>query len=267
MGRTIEGGRLMVHGVPQGPSGDEGPAIRGALLVELGDAAPEREAARLRELARGSRLLLVDAATDADLDRLAAVAGEVGSGALFAGSAGLASALARRQGASRPPVGAPTRPSGPSIDVAPQHAASDPIVVAVSSRHPIAASQIAELGGDVVVITAPEEDVIVDGRLAHRGAAGHVAADVEHHLAASGVGALVLVGGDGALAVLARLGAQGVRIERAVVEGVPAGTVRGGVLDGVTVVTKAGGFGHPGTLRDVVEQLAASDHPEKKRTE
>ncbi|GAA4165931.1 four-carbon acid sugar kinase family protein [Gryllotalpicola daejeonensis] len=260
MGRTVECGRLLVHGEAAVGRHGEAPAVPGAVSVTLGDAAPAREADRLRALARESRVLLLDAASDADLDRVAAVAEELGPSVLLVGSAGLAAALARRHAGCSVAPGAPTALQTRSAE-------GGSIVVAVSSTHPVSASQVAALGSHVVVITAPAEDVLVDGVRSERAAAANVAEAVEVALAAGGVRALVLVGGDGALAVLARLGAHGVRVGSAVVEGVPAGTVRGGALDGLTVVTKSGGFGHPGTLRDVIDRLEASDHPMKKRTE
>ena len=66
---------------------------------------------------------------------------------------------------------------------------------------------------------------------------------------------LVLVGGEGARAVLRRLGATAVRVRGAVREGVPHGTLEGGRLHGTPVVTKAGGFGPVTTLADVVPVL------------
>jgi uncharacterized protein YgbK (DUF1537 family) len=79
--------------------------------------------------------------------------------------------------------------------------------------------------------------------------------------------ALVLVGGDGAAAVLARLGADGVEVDGAVVPGCPTGTLTGGPADGLRLVTKSGGFGATSALDDIVARLRASpattgpDHP------
>ena len=55
--------------------------------------------------------------------------------------------------------------------------------------------------------------------------------------------ALVLVGGDGAAAVLDRLDADGITIDGAIVPGCPTGIVVGGPADGLRLVTKSGGFG------------------------
>lgn len=66
---------------------------------------------------------------------------------------------------------------------------------------------------------------------------------------------LVLVGGEGARAVLRRLGATSLRVLGAVREGVPHGILEGGRLHGMPVVTKAGGFGPAETLTDTVRVL------------
>lgn len=70
--------------------------------------------------------------------------------------------------------------------------------------------------------------------------------------------ALVLVGGEGARAVLHRVGAEAVLVRGALREGVPWGTLEGGRLHGRPVVTKAGGFGPVSTISDVVTDLFSS---------
>jgi uncharacterized protein YgbK (DUF1537 family) len=66
-----------------------------------------------------------------------------------------------------------------------------------------------------------------------------------------------LIGGDGARAALARLGASGIRIEDSVVEGIPRGVIVGGTADGLRVFTKAGGFGGEDALVRAVERMSA----------
>ena len=71
------------------------------------------------------------------------------------------------------------------------------------------------------------------------------------------VSGLVLVGGDTAHSVLAGLGAGGVALYGELLPGVPIGRVVGGDADGVTLVTKAGGFGAEDALVEVIERLRA----------
>jgi uncharacterized protein YgbK (DUF1537 family) len=69
------------------------------------------------------------------------------------------------------------------------------------------------------------------------------------------VDALVLVGGEGARAVLDRFGARLIQVVDAIREGVPIGSIDGGKSHGLTVVTKAGGFGAAESLAEVVAEL------------
>src|SRR5690606_21594551 len=70
-----------------------------------------------------------------------------------------------------------------------------------------------------------------------------------------GVDALMLLGGEGARAVLGRLGPEGLVVHSASREGIPLGTLEGGKADGVAVVTKAGGFGTPASVAEIVAEL------------
>jgi D-threonate/D-erythronate kinase len=70
--------------------------------------------------------------------------------------------------------------------------------------------------------------------------------------------AVVLTGGATAREVSHRLGTNSVRILGELAPGVPFGHFENGAWDGVTVITKAGGFGTPETLLDVVRALGVS---------
>ena len=65
--------------------------------------------------------------------------------------------------------------------------------------------------------------------------------------------ALVLTGGDTAVRVARALGATGIQLEGEVEAGVPVGTLVG--PRPYRVVTKAGGFGDPDTLRNAFRTL------------
>ncbi|WP_317231183.1 nucleotide-binding domain containing protein, partial [Clavibacter sp. MX14-G9D] len=89
---------------------------------------------------------------------------------------------------------------------------------------------------------------------AERVAAG-LAAVAERVIARDGASALVLMGGEGARAVLSRQGADAILVRDAIREGIPVGVIEGGRLHGLAVVTKAGGFGPPSSLTDIVPEL------------
>jgi uncharacterized protein YgbK (DUF1537 family) len=65
----------------------------------------------------------------------------------------------------------------------------------------------------------------------------------------------VLVGGDGAAAILRRLAADRVVVDSMISTGSPTGTVVGGPADGLRLITKSGGFGQPDTLIRIVDRL------------
>lgn len=75
---------------------------------------------------------------------------------------------------------------------------------------------------------------------------------------AGSVDAVVLTGGAMAAAFLKRIQAIGLRLEREILPGVPLGTVMSGRSQGLRVVTKAGGFGLPGSMRKIIEDLTES---------
>jgi len=68
-------------------------------------------------------------------------------------------------------------------------------------------------------------------------------------------GLLFLTGGDTADAALTAAGGEGIRIYGEIVTGVVRGTLIGGPLDGLPVVTKAGAFGGEDTLVVMHEKL------------
>ena len=187
---------------------------------------------RWLEVTPGS--LVADAETDADL---AVLAGEVAARPmLLAGSAGLAGALARRL----PPGSAP---AGSGL--------AGPLLAVAGSAHPVTRAQAERLRGHATarILAAPRDpaadrDAVVAG----------LADAARAALAAGGVGTLLLTGGETALAVCRAIGATGIRLRGEVEPGLAWGRLVGGAWAGLSVVTKAGGFGDPETLVRVAER-------------
>ncbi|WP_165068388.1 four-carbon acid sugar kinase family protein [Marisediminicola senii] len=124
----------------------------------------------------------------------------------------------------------------------------------------IAAWTTAQLGDSpspVVVVLAPAERGALDLATSERVAAT-LAAITDEVITHHGAGSLVLMGGEGARAVLDRFGAGAIRVTRAIREGIPIGVIEGGRLHGTTVVTKAGGFGTETSITEIVPELRAS---------
>ena len=261
MGRTVEDGHVLVDGVPVhlGPAGrdpvtpvpdsDLRRLVPGATPVPAGEPLAEG----IRAAARDHDVVVVDARDQPDLERLARAIVEIGPDAVPVGSAGLASALAEVWRDHESSYAAPsTIPAGTRT------------LVVVSSLHEIARTQVAELRarmetGDLAVdlLVSPEDRA---GRTAHQ-VARELGAEAARVLAEGDHGTLALVGGDGAAATLTALAATGIRVLDAPVEGVPVGVLVGGRHDGLVVATKAGGFGGPQTLNQLISALSAEGAP------
>ena len=79
-------------------------------------------------------------------------------------------------------------------------------------------------------------------------------------LALSGsVDAILLTGGEMAAAFLDRIQARGLRLESEILPGIPIGTVMSGRAAGLRVVTKAGGFGLRGSMRQILDSLISAE--------
>jgi D-threonate/D-erythronate kinase len=266
-GRTVVDATVLVHGVPVAETAAAHdpvtPVTESRLDVLLPGAlradVPDLERLLQPEAAWSAGrpdLLVVDAATDDDLADLAEALDCAGSGAVAVGSAGLAAALARRH------RGTQARPPATS---------SRRVLVVVSSVHPQARHQVERLrercagdgDDDVDVITTPAERAPADAPTPHATAIARRLADrVADRLATGRFDALVLVGGDGAAAVLDRLHAERVLIGSAIVPGAPEGRILGGPADGLRIVTKSGGFGDPDTLATLVRRLRDGPLPQ-----
>ncbi|MDH0090602.1 four-carbon acid sugar kinase family protein [Achromobacter mucicolens] len=276
-GRTVEQGILYVNGKPVTETSaatdpvtpvteSHIPTLLGsAHVAPLADDTPETLAARI---AQAGATVVVDAATDDDLERLARAVGLLGERALPVGAGGLAVPLARVwAGADQ----------------------TAPVVVVVTSQHSAARGQAAALqaaGADTwspsleqladdaqwqawsqpllqahaqapleagtILLLAPEgqragldSDKVAD-RL------GSLAAQL---IAASRAAGVVATGGDGARSVLLALQANGIALVDEVMGGVPLGTLTGGTAAGLPVVTKAGGFGTEDVLVRAVRAI------------
>lgn len=256
-------------------TGDLAGAGAEVLAQRLRDAAGDRDGAV------GSRVVVVDARTEQDLAVLAEAIDRIGPHVVPVGSAGLAIAVATTWGRADAPA-SPTDIPG---------AGNGTVLVVVSSLHSVSRAQAEALADgtsseDITVLAPALEDLTTSSptawleqtlpaseglprvvlllsplERADAGAAASVAdalARIAHVvLERHHVGALVLVGGDGAGAVLDRIGATSIKVAGTVQEGIPVGRIEGGTSEGLTVVTKAGGFGPPDALVEVVAALTA----------
>lgn len=264
MGRTVEAGRVLVNGVPVDelgvardpvtpvPSSALATLLPGAVGTFLAPNAPS--VARVTKLVKaGQRILVADARCDADLDGIAAALRQLGPAAIAVGSAGLAAAIAR--------IDRPCGSAGQQFASA--FGRAHRVLIVISSLHASSARQqdyLAEWVSGRPELTRTSRRVTVVARPENRDTpaplvAAALAEQAAGILDSEGIDALVLVGGDGARAVLARLDATEILFSHSLRAGAPIGMIRGGRADGLLVVTKAGGFGSATLLAEIVRDL------------
>jgi uncharacterized protein YgbK (DUF1537 family) len=242
--RVVESGLLRVTSAPEFDPID----VAARLQLQSGIACAHTRADGIAAiLAEGVRLVSVDANCDDDLDRIAASILPMGRRILWAGSAGLASALARCLGEACVPSGAPVR-SGAAL-------------FCIGSNHDVTVAQqsflLKERPSAVFYPHDATRHVICDalGRAEHvilRIARGLVSVEeVRERIGGVPVTAFVLSGGDTASVVCRAAGVQWIELCDEIVPGVPRGILHGGDFDGVSVATKSGGFGD----RDALIQI------------
>jgi uncharacterized protein YgbK (DUF1537 family) len=176
---------------------------------------------------------ICDAATQADLSALADAAFALAPRPLLAGSAGLAIEVARRLGRAAPVK--------PRIVGRP-----GPAVLYVGSTSAATVAQMAWLKAN--------RDLHSYRLVPAQTLEGVLAAPVARYQGRKAAGA-IMTGGDTAALVCEALGVRGIRLIREALPGIPYGTLLGGRLDGVPVITKAGGFGNQDALALLVDAL------------
>jgi uncharacterized protein YgbK (DUF1537 family) len=213
LGRIVERGILRIH---------ENPGFE-----------PIDIAARLRS--EQVELTVCDAGCDADLDRIVAESLASGRRTLWAGSAGLAAALAR----ALPVCGAAP---------APAHKPG-PTIFAIGSTHPCTVAQVEALRAsrrDHFLLPVPRGALPPDA--------------IRDSVARMPGAALVLSGGDTASHVCRALDATSIEVVSEIIPGVPHGILHGGLAEGMRVATKSGGFGAPDALIQVADFFQCPTH-------
>jgi uncharacterized protein YgbK (DUF1537 family) len=295
MGRTLVDGLLRVNGVlvsetalgadPITPVVESHvPTLLGASYIARQPGESARALAD-RIGAGGPIVVVVDAADDDQLQRLAEAVTMLGPRVIAVGSAGLAGALARAWTLEKPST---LRSSSTSSVVKAAAGQGSITIVIVTSLQDVARRQAVEVaaagavhgqpapsdliaddawarwsntvvdalgtGDSTLLLKAPQDrrtDLpaeLIPGRFAEL-----TARIIQQE--GSRVAGVVVTGGDGARAVARALDATGFQIRGEVTSGVPVGTLIGGPANGLGFVTKAGGFGDADTLVRALAQL------------
>jgi D-threonate/D-erythronate kinase len=242
LGRTVVDGVVLVDGVPVSETAAGIDPVTPRTESDLLRIIPGSVRGRL-DTVGSARIVVADARTTSDLDMLAAGLAVADHSVIVVGSGGLSAALGRRW---------PVEPASPATWL-PRRGTSV-VLVAVSSLHPVTRQQVAQLreqSSDQVKIMTATQAVNISPAEAAVELADRVATELTtgHYLAA------VLVGGDGAAAILRSLAADRVVVDSMISTGCPASTVVGGPADGLRLITKSGGFGQPDTLTRIVDRL------------
>jgi len=237
-----------------------------------------------RQVLRGFRHLVFDAATRHHLDRIAGLVYSFPGKVLPVGSAGLAGSLTESFSPEKKAIKPGSKIGGTGSNLLVCGTASEVTgrqMNMLLQKHPYefvqlsagmlaAQSRRADLLEAVVGIRASllKKSVILAitsqpcDRNASQSTNFHTAPEsiaaglglfVADVMAAARPANLFLTGGDTADAVLRAIGAAGIRIKGEIVVGVVQGELFGGPLDGLPVVTKAGAFGQKDTLVAVHE--------------
>ncbi len=227
-GRTVRDGILEIE-----DSAGQSSQVRLARLFPLTVRGRVFHVAHARELVpaldAGKTLLVCDSANQADLDALARAANDQ-PGLLYAGSAGLAQALASL---------APARPMAALVPPAAR------TLLIAGTSHPVTKLQLEELE------SADQNGVCVLRLRVAFGATARIRSAFRDYAPQ----ALILTGGETAQLAVRALAAHSFILQGEFAPGIPWGTMQGGDAHGCTVVTKSGGFGSPTAFIEILAGL------------
>ena len=295
-GRATRGGTQLVHGEPVHGTGlSKDPVLESHIPSLLTHAFHSVVALSVTEVRNGEPVrdalesgscVVADAESDADLEALVRAVPDPSS-ILWAGSAGLARALGEVYPGAR--NGVPPGAFVPALGVLAvvgsvnevareqlRHLSKEPGVATVyldtaallSGSYEDTVGEAAEAvwaalssgrGAALCSAAGEEVDSALRGESVSRNEVSErvsdALAEIVTRLSSQNLfDALVLTGGGTAVRVADALGATGILLEREVEAGVPVGTLVG--PHPYRVVTKAGGFGGPDTLRNAFRVLA-----------
>jgi uncharacterized protein YgbK (DUF1537 family) len=276
-GRSVVDGRLRVRGrTVAGPDvgallSRQGAGNVGWLTREAVDRGAGEVAERLDALrSSGVEIVVADADCSAALATLVAGAATLDQAPLYAGSAGLAGAVAEALGrATTGPalvlVGSlqpearqqaqrlAERPGWLRIEIDEETLVADEQVWNAWRRRAVAAASDRAPADGALVISPPAPDEPTPALAASAAdRLGVLGRDLVGALEPAGV---VVTGGETAESLLSHLGAHRCRLIGEIEPGVPVGRLAGGSADALPVVLKAGGFGTDDVLARACDAL------------
>jgi uncharacterized protein YgbK (DUF1537 family) len=237
LGRTVESGWLVVDGRP---TVEIAPWLGGQGVANYAHVCPGEIA---EAIAGGARVVSLDTSSDLDLDAIIAEGRSLGTRVLWAGSGGLAAALAR------------SLPPGPGVQCPRRKKGA--VLFCIGTDHPVTLKQQERLIAERSVRICGASSAAEIATSLRNGEHGLLRVPCEGIKADLLNGALaaafLLTGGDTASAICEVLGANSIELYDEIAPGVPRGVLRGGALDGIAVITKSGGFGGADVLVKVAD--------------
>jgi uncharacterized protein YgbK (DUF1537 family) len=219
-------------------------------LIPIQDSLSLRDAL-LQAHAKGKDIWLCDSGQQDNLRRIASVASALPLRLLWAGSAGLAEAVAELMGTE-------CAVNAPAVVA---KSTSGCTVLFSGTTHPVTLMQLDRLAPHASVLTLDGEASVPPSccgmvQLAWGRTTEGSIREFWKRLHQSGrpaVDSLVLAEGDTAAFVLRALHATSLRLGGEVEPGIPWGIVDGGLAQGCTIITKSGGFGVELSLKNAVD--------------
>lgn len=178
---------------------------------------------------RGRTLWLCDSHTDQDLRALVQTALRLSLRILWAGSGGLASALASEMHAPKSPSPSPPKPQ------------ANASLVICGTPHPVTHLQLQSL-------RSRRNTPVLEVNWSTTSSM-----EIRETFLRTHPEALILTGGDTAAFILRALECDSVLIGGEIAPGIPWGRISGGLADGCYIVTKSGGFGDEMSLITAID--------------
>ena len=292
--RTVVNGQLLVNGVPVNRTefaNDPSSPVRlsdisslvmsqtsesvGGIQLGTVHKGSHKISSEIRQLiARGIRVIWADAENRNDLKNIAKAC--IQSNLIPCGSAGLAEEIARIQQSLRPKIMILSATTNKATLNELQRMLRCPEVFLLKARVNALAGESRNLEinriqtlatravkkYDIILVCSALYAKDIQPKFAHSKpgegsdavASGLAAATASLALSGALSGTL-LTGGDMATAFLRKIRARGLKLEREILPGIPLGRVASGKATGLKIVTKAGGFGLRGSMRQIVNCL------------
>jgi uncharacterized protein YgbK (DUF1537 family) len=250
VGRRVHDGRLFLED-DDDPCLDIASELRSRgmhpVLLKAHGESQEKRAFFRTAVAEGRNLILCDSETDPELKTLAAAALSLDREVLWIGSGGLAHAIAD----TLPVAKRETDDESPRAKT---------LVFCIGSDHPRTIQQVEHICQRHAVIRmqntsdGPQADTIglqsthLLWEIGSRALSVGTVQMLSQQLRELPSPALFLSGGDTAMRICEALGVRFISLHGEIFPGIPWGVLRGGMADGIRVITKSGGFGEIDTL-------------------